>query len=68
MAAVTSCENALSSEYHSLGVRGGDILENEAGRAEEKEEVSLRSLLAYLFSLFPKKRLIRRLQISFRLS
>lgn len=48
-----------------MGVRGGDILEDEAGRAEEKEEVSLPSLFAFLFSVFPKKRLILRLQISF---
>lgn len=51
-----------------MEVRGGDILEDEAGRAEEKDEVSLRSLFAFLFSVFPKKRLILRLQISFLLS
>lgn len=51
-----------------MGFRGGDILEDEAERAEEKEEVSLRSLFVFLFSVFPKKRLILRLQISFLLS
>lgn len=51
-----------------MGVRGGDILEDEAGRAEEKEEVSLPFLFAFLFSVFPKKRLILRLQISFLLN